>query len=69
MGLLQTKKLTTGELAVELKRTPETLRRWRRDGSGPPFIRLQGRVLYDRADVESWLRQQRTTPATGEAQA
>lgn len=55
---LQDERLTTNELAIQLKRAPETLVRWRRLRSGPPFIRIQGRVLYDRAAVEKWLQDQ-----------
>ncbi len=55
---LQDEKLTTSELALKLKRAPETLVRWRRLRQGPPFIRLQGRVLYDRQAVEKWLQDQ-----------
>lgn len=51
-------KLTTNELATELKRSPETLTRWRRRRTGPPYIRIQGRVLYDRNAVEAWLKEQ-----------
>lgn len=51
-------KLTTKELATQLKRSPETLERWRRLRIGPPYIRLQGRVLYSRNSVEVWLEQQ-----------
>lgn len=47
--------MTTAELSEELKRSPETIIRWRRLRIGPPYIRLQGRVLYDRAQVEKWL--------------
>lgn len=57
MSLLS-EKLTTRELAAELKRAPETLIRWRRLRSGPPYQRVQGRVLYDRAQVEAWLKAQ-----------
>ena len=57
MGLLS-EKMTTQELAIELKRTPETLIRWRRLRAGPPYQRMQGRVLYDRQQVERWLEAQ-----------
>ena len=50
--------LTTRELASKLKRAPETLERWRRLRIGPPYISLQGRVLYDRKAVEAWLQAQ-----------
>lgn len=53
-----TTRLTTAELATELKRSPETLTRWRRLRIGPPYIRIQGRVLYDRGAVEAWLKAQ-----------
>lgn len=48
-------KLTTVELAAELKRTAHTIERWRRLRIGPPFLRVQGRVLYERRQVEAWL--------------
>lgn len=56
MDQLLSNKLTTRELAAELKRTPETLERWRRKRVGPPYQRsVGGRVLYDRKQVETWL--------------
>lgn len=54
MSLLS-EKMTTQELATELKRTPETLIRWRRQRTGPGYLRVQGRILYDRKVVEQWL--------------
>ncbi|WP_407352034.1 helix-turn-helix transcriptional regulator [Luteimonas sp. R10] len=65
MENLLSDKLTTRELATKLKRSPETLERWRRLRSGPPFLRVQGRVLYDRSQVEKWLQDQ--TVKAGEA--
>lgn len=56
MADLLNDKLTTSELASELKRSPETVIRWRRLRIGPPFMRIQGRVLYDRNSVEKWLQ-------------
>ena len=55
---LQDEKLTTRQLAIELKRAPETLVRWRSLRMGPPYIRIQGRVLYSRTDVDRWLQDQ-----------
>jgi hypothetical protein len=35
---------------------PRTASRWRGSGDGPPFIRLgKRRILYRRADVETWM--------------
>jgi len=31
-----------------------TLERWRSDGIGPVFLKLQGRVLYRLEDIESY---------------
>lgn len=58
MSNLLSEKLTTRELAAELKRAPETLIRWRRLRTGPPYQRVQGRVLYDRNQVQRWLEEQ-----------
>lgn len=46
---------TTGELSLLLKRAPETLIRWRRQRVGPPFLVIEGRVLYDEQEVRRWL--------------
>lgn len=46
---------TTDEIALELKRAPETLQRWRRLRKGPPYIRLHGRILYERQAVKDWV--------------
>lgn len=58
MTELLSAKLTTKELAPAIKRAPETLVRWRRLRIGPPFVRVNGRVLYDRCAVEQWLKAQ-----------
>ncbi|MFT4197511.1 MAG: helix-turn-helix domain-containing protein [Pseudoxanthomonas sp.] len=55
MSLLLSDYLTTRQLAQELQRSEETLMRWRRLRVGPPFLRVQGRVLYDRKHIEHWL--------------
>jgi Helix-turn-helix domain len=48
--------LTKEELAVELKRHPQTLDRWRRLGEGPPITKFGRCVLYRRSSLQAWLR-------------
>ncbi|MGY3265204.1 helix-turn-helix domain-containing protein [Lysobacter sp. HA35] len=55
--------LDTVEMAKRLKRCPETLIRWRRERIGPPYQRLNGRVLYDTAKVSAWLDGETIPPA------
>lgn len=47
----------------------KTLQRRRADGSGPPFIKCGGRVLYDVVDFDHWMESQKvqSTSAYGEA--
>ena len=48
--------LTQREAAELLRAGISTLERWRREGKGPPWYRVERRVLYPRAEVEAWLR-------------
>jgi hypothetical protein len=45
----------TKELASWLHLSPQTFRKWRLTGGGPPYAKFGNRVLYKRKDVESWL--------------
>jgi len=51
--------LTTQEVATHLRLTSQTLTKWRKEGDGPPFIRLgerpRGRIVYRWSDVSAWL--------------
>lgn len=59
------KPLTTDEVA-ELTRIPETtLRYYRYLGTGPRSFKLGRRVLYDRADVERWIAEQKKATSSG----
>jgi excisionase family DNA binding protein len=49
---------TTDDVAERLKIPAGTLRRWRREGQGPPFVRLGRHVRYDPAAVRRWLAEQ-----------
>jgi hypothetical protein len=54
----QPERLTEKEAAAELRRCPQTLKRWRRLRKGPEYLRLNGRVLYERTKLEAWLQAQ-----------
>jgi predicted DNA-binding transcriptional regulator AlpA len=50
--------LTTKQLSAELRVHPDTIYRWQKAGTGPPFVCLgEGRDLYRyrRPDVRAWL--------------
>jgi predicted DNA-binding transcriptional regulator AlpA len=39
-----------------------TLRQWRYTGDGPPFVRVGRAIRYRRADLDTWIAQNRVTP-------
>jgi predicted DNA-binding transcriptional regulator AlpA len=39
----------------------KTLDNWRGLGTGPPFYKLGGRVVYDDGEVDAWLAERRRT--------
>lgn len=51
--------LTEAEVAELLKVSVGTVRRWRREGIGPPVLWAGGRPRYRRADVDAWLQRER----------
>jgi hypothetical protein len=51
--------LTERQLAEELRKSEATLARWRRTGTGPPWLRVGKTPLYRWSDVQRWLEQQR----------
>ena len=46
--------LTTREAAAFLRLRPSTLERWRSSGSGPPYRKFGGRVVYTLEDLEAF---------------
>jgi excisionase family DNA binding protein len=50
---------STEELSRRLSIPVGTLRRWRREGRGPAWLKLGGHVRYDPAAVRVWLSEQR----------
>ena len=50
---------TTADVADRLQVHPDSVRRWRVTGGGPPFIKLpKGGVRYDPAKVNEWIEAQ-----------
>lgn len=53
--------LTTVTLAKKLGLRPQTIRKWRVLGCGPPYLRLgtglRSRALYNIESVEKWLNE------------
>lgn len=57
---------TPDEAAKALRTSVRTLERRRLDGSGPPFVKLGGRILYRPEDIDAWAAD-RTFASTSEA--
>lgn len=55
--------LTEAQLAERLGLSRPTLRRWRRAGGGPTWLRLGARVLYPVAGLDAWLASRERAPA------
>lgn len=50
------------ELAKALKVRGSTLRKWRADGKGPAYFRLEKSVFYRVQDVREWIASKLTLP-------
>lgn len=57
--------LTIDQAAKWSGLTVPTLRRYRLHGIGPVSFKYAGRVVYDVADLERWLEDQRTATRRG----
>ena len=57
---MESRFLTTEELANVLRTPAETIRYWRHIGKGPASFKVGRRVLYDIADVEAFLAEARS---------
>lgn len=47
--------MTTEEAATRLRASVGTLARWRGEGSGPPYVKLGGRVFYREPDIAVYI--------------
>ncbi|HQT39614.1 MAG TPA: DNA-binding protein [Acidocella sp.] len=60
--------LTTQELSERAGYPgPNVLHLWRKRGKGPPYLRIESRILYRITDVEQWERLNTVMPARCEA--
>lgn len=50
---------TQTELARRWRISPRTLERWRWRRTGPAYVKLGGKIVYDLNDVEAYERSQR----------
>lgn len=54
--------LTQAELAARLGVPEDTVKRWRRTRTGPPFFRAGRHVRYRETEVEKWEQSRLVTP-------
>jgi excisionase family DNA binding protein len=64
MGQQSAELLTEQETAALLRCSVPTLRRWRRLGTGPAFIKSGRKVLYRRTTLDAWLSEREATRPT-----
>lgn len=48
---------------------PQTLKLWRRNGTGPRYVKFGNRVRYRVSDIEAWLAEHTITPEPTPVQA
>ena len=57
-------QLLTSKEVAEMMSIPEgTLRYWRKIGVGPAWVKLEGTIRYDAADVKAYVERCRRTPS------
>jgi Helix-turn-helix domain len=51
------------EAAHILRRSPDTLKRWRYEGIGPQYVEIEGRISYDVAVLLEFIRKNTRMPS------
>lgn len=60
-------RLNRKQAAEFLGVSTETLRRWEKEGEGPPFYRLsEKKIRYEKADLEAFLEESRVDPGASD---
>lgn len=62
------KLLSTKEVSAILGMPESTLRYWRCAGIGLPYVKLGGRIKYDEADVQAYVKANKRIPSVRAAQ-
>jgi predicted DNA-binding transcriptional regulator AlpA len=64
-----TRRVSSLRAAELLGVSETTLRKWRMGGSGPRFIKMGSRVVYDTGELEDWLERRSRTTTTSSYRA
>jgi ribosome-binding protein aMBF1 (putative translation factor) len=59
-------KVSIKDLAAELGKSVRTLRRWNNRPDAPPRVKRSRRLMYRRADVQTWFQRSKRTSGRGD---
>jgi hypothetical protein len=55
--------LDVKEAGAYIRIAPGTLKNWRSRGLGPPYVKVGGRTVYHRPDLDEWMLARLVVPA------
>jgi predicted DNA-binding transcriptional regulator AlpA len=62
MTAAETRLLTGEAAAAQLGTSQGSLARWRREGVGPNYLKLRGKVFYRQEDLSAWIAKNTVRP-------
>ena len=54
-------RLNTRETADYLRVSVSTIKRWRREGVGPEYLRIEGRISYEQTAIDKYIEASKVT--------
>ena len=54
-------RLTTRETADQIGVSQDTMRRWRREGGGPEYLKIGGRYYYEQSAIDAYIEASKVT--------